>query len=237
MRNDSCSYFRRVSNLTLRSPLLRITLLVVTLTATSSLSSCAFINRHYGESCNSHAYVRTVLSDYISNRFHRDSPVRLAVIPFSVPANISSVNSERQGLGNELAWKTQAYLLGREATPIVEVLNREDWPGKKDEFRTGNFGAIALAREAGYDLVLVGYLDSMRSLEEATLHTKLIEVESGITVWYGTTRAVTYRRDANEAVDFFGIQDRRPDMIATSALADKLAKCVAEEITKEEELD
>src|SRR4051812_36516187 len=128
---------------------------ILTALAGFCLCSCSFLYNRYAESCNSHAYLQRGLYAYINSRYHYNSPVRMAIIPFSVPANISADNSERPGLGNELAWKIHAQLLATGQIPIVEVLNRQDWPNKKEEFFTGNFGAIAMAREAGYDLLMV----------------------------------------------------------------------------------
>jgi hypothetical protein len=166
----------------------KLSVILLTLFPVFALSGC-FYGRYaeslYRDTCNSRAYVQLGLEEYLKKRYPKYSPVRLAVVPFSVPANLASTGSEFPGVGNTLASKVQADLLASGAVPMVEVLNRVDWPGKKDEFFTGNFGALSLAREAGYDLVLVGFLERMTKLSVMSAHTKLIDVESGVTIWYG----------------------------------------------------
>jgi hypothetical protein len=137
------------------------------------------------------------------------------------------------GLGNELAWAVQRELLSTEIFPVVELLNRQDWPGKKEEFFTGNFGAISYARDAGYDLVLVGYFEPQERLDTWTIHTKLIEIDSGITLWYGTSRVSTSRKDMEEVSSTLGLTNRRPDLLYTNALLSEAAACIARDMFKD----
>lgn len=208
---------------------------ILALLSASLLSACSYINEHYTEQCNSHAYTRAVLSDFLTSRFHSNAPVRMAVIPFSVPANLSGYDTERPGLGNKLAWEVQAQFLHSGQVPIVEVLNRQDWPAKKEEFFTGNFGALAAAREAGYDLVFLGYLDPLRSLDSMNISTKLIEVESGITVWYGDTGVVTYAPELRKTKAALPWQRLDPSVVDSNALVERLARCVVKAVTSENE--
>lgn len=193
------------------------------------------ITHHLTYRCKNRAYANAGLEDYISSRFHSGAPVRLGIIPFAVPANFSGYNSEMPGIGNTLSWKVQAQLLDRQIVPIVEVLNRASLPGHKDEFFTGNFGSIDMAREAGYDLVMIGYLEPIRSLDEAKLHSKIIEVESGVTVYYGeSTLSSNQRRfDKVESTIFGG---EKPSLIYSNELFDNLARCVVEGATDEESI-
>lgn len=183
--------------------------------------------------CKSHAYVRLGLADYISTRFRSNAPVRMAIIPFSAPANLSFYSNEQPGVGNQLAWAVQQNLLGSGAVPIVEVLNRHDWPGKKEEFFTGNFGAIATARDAGYDLVLVGNLEPMQAAEMLSARTKLIEVESGITVWYGNTFSERSYSTWHNLSEWLGMRDRVPADLGWNHLVDALGICIAEDVIKD----
>lgn len=157
----------------------------------------------------------------------------MAVIPFSVPANISTFSTDRPGLGNELAWEVHARLLETQSIPIVEVLNRQDWPGKRDEFFSGNFGAISVAREAGYDLVMVGYVAPVQSLNRLSAHTKIIEVESGITLWYGETVVVSDRSWMSPLKSTIFYDNTVPNQLTTTQQAHKLAKCIAKDVTSE----
>lgn len=206
--------------------------ILLTLVSASLLCGCSRFNRRYSEPCKSHAYSRTALSDFLTARFHSNSSVRLAVIPFSAPANISGLNSERPGLGLELSRKVHAQMLQTGLVPIVEVLNRQDWPGKKEEFFTGNFGAIAMAREAGYDLLLVGYVEKFKSLDRIKAYTKLIEADSGITVWYGDTEVFTNRSQLPKTdVGLWGEQRPRADLLNMPAMTESLARCIVSAVT------
>lgn len=202
--------------------LVRVILLALSVT---SLSGCVVLRERYGEQCKMRAYVQNPLGDYITTRFQSHSPVRMAVIPFSTPANVAAYDNERMGLGNQLAYSVQQQLLQSGEVPMVELLNRQDWPGKKEEFYTGNFGAIAIAREAGYDLVLVGFVEPLASLNQMRAFGKLIDVENGVTVWYGETTASTNRGEFNQLGASLRIENRRPDLLYTGQLSDKLAEC------------
>jgi hypothetical protein len=117
------------------------------------------------------------------------------------------------------------------------VLNREDWPRKKEEFFTGNFGALAFARDAGYDMIVVGYLDEIKRLDTWRVHTKVIEVASGTTLWYGTSEAFTTRADLLETSSTVGLTDRRPDMLYSIELLDSVSACIAHDMTHDPEVD
>lgn len=202
-------------------------------------TGCGYINTHlisrYSDTCKTHTHIRMVLRDYLSRRYQAHSPVRLGIVPFSVAANLAAQNTEHQGLGEQLAWRTHQEFLQAGAVPIVEVLNRSDWPGKKDEFFSGNFGGLTMAREAGYDLVLTAYVEPLKSMDQMTAHVKLIEVESGITVWYGTVVASNSDDDINAAQSSVWLATRRPDKLAHTALVDRIATCTVKGIVSEEE--
>lgn len=210
--------------------------IMLTLVVGVLASGCAAIHERYGEHCKSRAYTKGILSDYLSTRYVSGSPVRMAVIPFSVPANISYYNSERPGFGNQMAWMVQAEMLRTGIVPIVEVLNRPDWPGKKEEFFTGNFGSIEMARDAGYDLALVGNVEPVKSLESISASIKIIDVESGVTVWYGLVTSTTWQKDMDRFQSLIMLDDRRPDLIYSNAIFSNLAKCIAGEAVREDEV-
>jgi hypothetical protein len=122
--------------------------------------------------------------------------VRVGIIPFSAPVNIAYAGSEFPGLGMELTEELQRRLMETGALPIVEILNRQDWPGKKEEFNTGNFHALVMARDAGYDLIIVGSVERVNDLKTLAAMVRLIEVESGTTVYVGRS-SVTNAADGN----------------------------------------
>lgn len=207
---------------------------VILLTLVPFFAGCSVIGRNTGEYCKTRAYVRTDIESFITTRFARNSPVRIAVIPFDVPANLSARSGEEPGAGNRFAWNVQRELLSTELLPIVEVFNRQDWPGKKEEFFTGNFGALERARHAGYDVVMVGQMEPQNRTDTWTVHTKMIEVESGITLWYGTTTAYTTRHDQWEIAATFGLIDRRPDILYSTEGMELVASCIAHDMMNDD---
>lgn len=112
--------------------------------------------------------------------------------------------------------------------PIVELFNRDRWPGKREEFFTGNYGAIQMARDAGYDLALVGYLQNIQNDQDMVLSTKLIDVTSGVTIWSAQTTSSSNKRQYNDALSFMGIVKKRADIFDFQALSDSLAVCTVE---------
>jgi len=194
-------------------------------------AGCTFTQRHK-EKCNLRAYLNNDLNNYVSSRFDSNAYVRMAIIPFSTPANLSWQNAQNQGLGKELAWKFQSEFLAAGTIPIVEVMPRDDWPGKREEFWTGNFGALAQSREAGYDFVLVGFVDQMKSLDSMTVHSKIIDSDSGVTVWSGSTTVTTKKSqiDRGRFGDIFNSRIQ-PDQLYLEDMVSLAASCTTKEIT------
>jgi hypothetical protein len=159
------------------------------------------------------------------------------VIPFEVQANFSSRGAQFAGTGNQLAWAVHRQLLATETFPIIEVLNREDWPRKKEQFFTGNFGALRYAADAGYDMIVIGYLEPLTRLDTWTVHTKIIEVASGTTLWYGTSTVYTTRHDMYEVSSTLGLTDRRPDILYSEDILNNVAECIAYDMTHDPEVD
>jgi hypothetical protein len=209
---------------------MRFSVKLLTIAFVVSLTSCAYIKQRTLYECKTHAYVETVIEDYLSRRYQSTAPVRMGIIPLVVSVNLTQKPFQYRGLGNELAYQIQAHFLNRETVPIVEVLNREDWPGKKDEFYTGNFGALSQAREAGYDLILVGIVDDYNPTTEIVASTKVIEVESGITLWYGKTTSHTISKGYQRTADYLGIEEHNPSKSFGTELSQELTKCIANEI-------
>jgi hypothetical protein len=200
-------------------------------------SGCTFFETRFGkefqESCQSHAYTQIPILEFISKRYTPNAPVRIGVVPGTAPANMSSLYIEQPSAGNQLAWRIQQDLLNYGQLPIVEVLNRQEWPGKKDEFFTGNFGAIRYAREAGYDIVIVSWIEPMRSPDTMTAFAKAIDVESGTTIYYGKSTAISNRQEYKNSVANLGILRRTPAEFPTSYVMDKLGQCVSQAIMKD----
>jgi len=220
MKHHSIGFFRRVIILT-ALPL--------------SLTSCYFL-RHYEASqkdeCKNHAYIQQPVRSYLSRRFPRNAPVRLAVIPFTVPANITSWNDQQPGFGTLLARELKKELLKTQLIPIVELFERLDWPAKRHEFHTGNHGALGLARHAGYDLVLVGFMDHPASMHEMTTEAKLIDVHSGTTIWYGQSIVENTNPQAQRDGPWWNSR-RIPSRFPINSLLDDTAQCIARSMEQE----
>ena len=201
------------------------------------LSGCSFfenrVGKEFQESCQSHAYTQVPLMDYILKRYTPNSPVRIGIVPGTAPANMSSLYIEQPSAGNQLARRIQQDLLNYGELPIVEILNREEWPGKKDEFFTGNFGAIRYAREAGYDMVVVSWIEPMKAPDEMSAFAKVIDVDSGTTIYYGKSTATSNRQEFKNAVANLGILNRTPSQLPTGFIMEKLGQCVSQAIMKD----
>lgn len=216
--------------------LLRVILLTLLLVLSSG---CSYFDSYFEreprlpDECKSRAYLRVPLEDFLTRRYLSKSPVRLAIVPYSTPANLSAFNTEQPGLGNRIAWQLQAELARSGIIPIVEVLDRQDWPRKKEEFFTGNFGALSRARAAGYDLVLIGYMERMQGLDAISVYSKLIETTSNVTLYYGQVSAsVVEGSFQRQGYSWFGT--RRPDLLRTNSLVGQMAQCTTFELLLDE---
>ena len=209
------------------------TLNVIILTlCVSILSACSGQNNFWQSSnsdvCKNHSHVRMPFNDYVTNQYYSENPIRLAVIPFSVQENFSRVNSDIPSIGNEMARYAQAFLLESGEVPIVEIFEPRSWPGKRDEFFAGNFQAIRLAQDAGFDFIFVGYLERLQHHTKLSLLGKLIDVQNGITIWYGKSELgeIKYKTHQGDIWGWFG--ERRLDEIDLNANLQKITKCLVD---------
>lgn len=204
-----------------------------------SLSGCSWISRktyeHSGEQCKSRAYINNRLTDFVTQRFGSRSQARLGIIPFTVPANFAGQGPGRPDWGYDMSVMLNQELLASAQVPVVEVLDRRDWPGKNEEFSAGNFGAIQSARDAGYDLVLVGMLQPIRNSNELSIAAKVIETESNITVWYGSVDVLSYRPEIARSAAYINLTSLQPNRLYSTEMSAVLAKCVAKAIIADEE--
>lgn len=221
----SCGTSIRAQRVRLLTQLLALTLL-------SGVTGCAYITRHYAEPCKSRAFIGTNLEDYISSRFDKKAPVRLAIVPYSVPANLAFTSAEHSGMGSEMAARIQSELLPTGLVPIVEVFNRQDWPAKKDEFFSGNFNALQMARDAGYDLIMVGNIQPQRTIDSFTARTKVIEVESGMTVFYGESTVATNRPGWEEARASIWLDQVTPSQLYIPEMLHELSRCIVRSVKR-----
>ncbi|MCB0354799.1 MAG: hypothetical protein KDD64_14790 [Bdellovibrionales bacterium] len=204
------------------------------LTAIVTLSGCSTLQFTEQETCSNHPFIRSPIESYLSQRFPKGAPVRVGVVPFTAPANVAASSDEMPGLGNEIAWRLKNELLASGAFPIVQLLNRQEWPGQREEFRSGNFDSIGMAKAAGFDLVLVGAVENFTSLDSLSIQTKLIEVESGITVWNGRSLVHSNHIDREKTPLSSWFIGRNPSSLPTGSLMDELAHCILEGMLSDE---
>lgn len=158
----------------------------------------------------------------------------MAVFPFEVPETFAPAGNESLHFGRELARKFHAELLGRKLVPIVELFNRDRWPGKRAEFFTDNNGAIELARQAGYDLALVGYMEEIKDDRSIVVYTKVIDTESRITLWHAKSTVVSHAREVNKFFGAVGTLRDRPELFNFREKADEMARCTVGRMGAEE---
>lgn len=208
----------------------RAKILAIFSLATLSLSGCHYFQPKFQTTphCKSRAYVRSTVTEQLTMRNNSGIPRRLAIIPFSVPANLAPKSNELPGLGNKLAWRVQAESLASGEIPLVEVFNRQDWPGKKEEFFTGNFGTLDRALAAGYDFALIGLVDDLNSLDSFAAYTKVIDISSGTTVWYGYTSVSAKKHEQESVLDSMFRSTDDPSKLFSNQLIDELARCIVQ---------
>lgn len=205
-------------------------LLVLLLTV--SVSGCAFTRLpNQSESCKIRAYVDNSFVDYLSQRFESENIPRVAIVPFDVPENFTPPMNPMLRFGHKLAQSFQQEFLARSESIIIEMFLR-DWPGKRLDFSAGNFQAIKQARDAGYDFVFVGFMEEMVNDLKMRVHTKLIDTDSGITIWYGTTDVSSNARSSRQLANILtvGAYAKRDDLFEMEPRIDELAVCTTARI-------
>ncbi len=175
-------------------------------------------------------WINTGLTDYLRERYHSLQYIRVAIIPFDVPVTFAPSGSETHHFGRELARNFQAELARTGELSIIELFNFSNWPGKREDFFSGNFQSIQYARDAGYDLVVIGFMEDLQGADEIKILTKIIDVNNGITLWHGET--TVYAREhawAKALVDsrFF---PQRPDIFSFPEKSEQFAVCTVDEI-------
>jgi len=98
----------------------------------------------------------------------------------------------------------------------------------------GNFQAIRLAQDAGFDFIFVGYLERLQHHTKLSLLGKLIDVQNGITIWYGKSELgeIKYKTHQGDIWGWFG--ERRLDEIDLNANLQKITKCLVNDALSNE---
>jgi hypothetical protein len=197
-------------------------------------SSCSLHNWHSKQDgCKIRAITNIGLESYLKDRFHSDQFVRVAIIPFEVPENFSHPGNESLHFGRELAVMLHREILHHGVMPIVEIFNIDRWPGKREEFHTGNHKAIGLARDAGYDLVLVGYMQNITNPSEISILTKIIDTTNGVTVWNGETVSYVKGSPLSDKLTHSRLITPEVDHFHFNKQASTFARCTANEMLEQ----
>ncbi len=180
------------------------------------------------EGCNIRTYIDGGLKDYLSTRNSSAQIPRFAIIPFEVPANFTRPGANSERFGHELARMFTRELLRQGDLGIVELFDRENWPGKRAEFFTGNYHAIEIARSAGYDFVIVGYLENIVNESDISVLTRVIDTSNSMTLWYAQSTVSSnermLRRTYSNMTKGFLVRDQ-PDSFAFPERLNILVSC------------
>lgn len=203
----------------------------------SHVSGCGLVQLPVvTEECKIHTYIEARLEDYLSSQYGTQKVVRMAIMPFDVPETFAPPGNDSVHYGRELARKFQAELARTGKVTIVELFNRDRWPGKRAEFFVDNSGAIELARNAGYDLVVVGYMEELKDDSSINLYTKIIDTANRVSLWNAKTEARTNARQARNALARLRLDKDRPELFDFPVKTELLAHCTVQRITADDEI-
>lgn len=208
-------------------------LLILLIISCACFSSCSITKFPVSaEECKIWTYINEVVPDYISRRYPSGQHIRVAVVPFDVPESFALWGNESKHFGRELAASFQSEMIRLAEGQIVEVLNVDRWPGKRAEFLTGNYNAIDMARSAGFDFVLLGYMQDITNESDIVVQTKFVDVSNNITVWHAQTTVKSNQRlwRRNLAKGTFGIVEDHPELFAFQERKDLLVKCTVKNL-------
>ncbi|MCC6933994.1 MAG: hypothetical protein IT292_12220 [Deltaproteobacteria bacterium] len=150
-------------------------------------------------------------------------------MPFWVEESFASGIGKSSDLGNDLARIFQRELIRSKEIPVVEIFFRDRWPGRRGDFNEGNYQALMLARNAGYDLVLLGRLLPITDPSVLITDTKVVDVLTGVTLWSGQTTHTSYRREQRELLGKTPFFKNRPEIFDFSERVTELAECTVHE--------
>ncbi len=180
-------------------------------------------------------YLNVGMTDYL-NKHYAGQPTRMAIFPFDVPEKFVLSRQQDRNFGVELAELFQRELLRSGELHIVELFDRDNWPGKRSDFFSGNYEALDMARNAGYDLVLVGRMEDIVNDEDITVVTKIIDTSNGVTLWSSKTVSYSKARPLNDTfadLSYGGVK-RRPELFHFPERTERVAVCTVERIFHED---
>lgn len=136
--------------------------------------------------CNNQAYINDKAHNFLTPRDSSGEQESIGIFPFDMPESFASNHSWPSELRENLGSTLTRDLLATGQASLIEFNNQAIWLGKRDDFDAGNPQAISLGRAAGYDLILLGFIDQPKGSEDTlAVRYKLIDVRSAVTVYYG----------------------------------------------------
>ncbi|MCB0358615.1 MAG: hypothetical protein KDD44_03240 [Bdellovibrionales bacterium] len=206
-------------------------LFVAAMLLAASISGCSLSSWvPKTEGCKIRTFVDQDLLDYVSERYHSKQSVRYAIIPFDVPETFARAGDDSHHFGRTLARLFQEEFLRSGELGTIELFNRDRWPGKRDDFFTGNYQAMEYARNAGYDMVILGHMEDIRDPEEFSVYTKVIDLSNNITIWFAKTTVYSRERTVNRLLSTTRVIPRRPEMFYFDERSAELSRCTVFEL-------
>lgn len=210
---------------------------LVLLSAAFMISCSPIIYQAPKSSCSIRSYTDVGFLGYLSRQKDNGNPIRLAVMPFEVPQNfVLTYKRNRGNIGNSLARDIQMELKRSGVIDVVEYFDNPSWPGKRAEFSKGNFDSLKNARQAGYNLVLVGYLEEITNESDLNLQLKIIDTANFVTIWHVRTTASSKARAERRYLSRFGLAKDKPALFDFSGRLDMLTKCSVSNLLKDHPL-
>lgn len=188
-----------------------------------------------GETCKIDTYLNAGLRHYISSQYRSKKDFRAVILPFETQEQFAYHGPESDRVGWMLARKIQTQILGTGAIPIVEFYQYGNWPGKKNDFFNGNYIAQEFARNAGYDLLIVGYLEPIVHKDQLVLHTKAIDPATSVTLWNARATVSSYMQGINDSLARARLDTQQREMFYFPEKFEELTQCTTRSLTSEEE--
>lgn len=173
-------------------------------------------------SCNIRANIDSEFQDIVYAREDAGITTRVGVLPFFVPESFSNY-------GEDVSVAFKREMLRSQAFNIVEYFKHGNWQEHSEDFTTGNLLAINMARNAGYNTIVVGQIDGKSSGRRHRLDTKLIDVPSAITLWSGSLEITSSKPTTDSLSEFFNLKREVPNIFDFDGLAEEMARCAVHE--------
>jgi hypothetical protein len=80
---------------------------------------------------------------------------------------------------------------------------------------------------------MVGYLADIVNDRDLVLQTKIIDANTGVTLWFGETTATSDSRMLGREMSKYGVSKYQPDQFYFTERADELASCTVARVVLE----